>query len=65
MILYTLVTDAEHKSEFIFITDTPYLTLPGELWVSIVRNMEKIDRVIMAPHCIMPADGLAPFGAGC
>ena len=27
----TLVTDAEHKSEFVFTTDTTYLALMGEL----------------------------------
>ena len=28
----TLVTETEHKSEFVFTTDTPYLALTGELW---------------------------------
>ena len=28
----TLVTEAVHKSEFVFTTDTPYLALTGELW---------------------------------
>ena len=28
----TLVTDAQHKSKFVFITDTPFLALTGELW---------------------------------
>ena len=28
----TLVIKAEHKSEFVFIRDTPYLALTGGLW---------------------------------
>ena len=26
------MTNAEHKSEFVFTKDTPYLALTGELW---------------------------------
>ena len=29
-----------------------YLALKGELWVFIVRVLEKIDGIIMALHCI-------------
>ena len=29
-----------------------YLALKGELWVFIVRILEKIDGIIMALHCI-------------
>ena len=46
----TLVTEAEHKSEFVFPTDLPSRV---SYVVSIVRNLEKIDRIIMAPHCIL------------
>ena len=28
----TLATEVEHKSELVSTTDTPYLTLTGELW---------------------------------
>ena len=31
--------------------DIPYLALSEELWVPIVRILEKFDRVITAPHC--------------
>ena len=49
------MTAAELKSDFKLTTDTPYLTLMGELWgVTIVRIWEKIDRVLMALHCIAP-----------
>ena len=42
----------EDKSDLVPTKDTPYLTLTGKLWVSIVRIFKKIDRVIMTPHCI-------------
>ena len=45
---------AEHKSYIELTKDTPYLALTGELYeVSVVRVWEEIDRVIMAPHCIV------------
>ena len=31
---------------------TPHISPSGEQYVSIVRNLEKIDRVITAPHCM-------------
>ena len=43
------MTAAEHKSDFELTKDTPYVALTG---VSVVRIWEKIDRVIMGPHCI-------------
>ena len=45
------MTATEHKSDFKLTTDTPYLALTGELWVSIMIILKKIDRVITAPHC--------------
>ena len=44
------MTVEERKPDFKLTTDTLYLT--GELWVSVIRIMWKIDRVITAPHCI-------------
>ena len=46
----TVMTATEIKSNFNIATDTPHLTLMGELWVSIVRIWEKIDRVNTASH---------------
>ena len=43
---------AEYKSEIQSTKDTPYLDLTGELWCVFVGILEKIDRVIMAPHCM-------------
>ena len=46
----TLVTETEHKSEFVFTTDTS--ASRASYGVTIVRNLEKIDRFITSPHCI-------------
>ena len=48
MTLYT-VTGAEDKLELAFTKDTPYLALT---MASIVRILEKIDRVLAAPYII-------------
>ena len=50
----TLVTEAENKPEFVFATDTPYLSFTGELWGFFVKNLKKIDRVIPVPYCNAP-----------
>ena len=44
------ITGAESESDFIITTDTPYLALTGELWGVYVGILEKVDRVITAPH---------------
>ena len=49
MVLHASVKDAEYKSEFKYTKCTPYLALMGELWVSLVRIVEKINRVITTP----------------
>ena len=46
-------TEAEYRSDAVSPKETSYLALTGELWVSLVNIYEKIDRVIMAPHCIL------------
>ena len=43
--------EAEYESKFEPTKHTPYLALMDELRVSLVRILEKIDRVIMAPPC--------------
>ena len=47
------MTVAESESNFRITTDTPYLALTGQLGKSFVRILEKADRVITAPHCIL------------
>ena len=44
-------TETEYQSEAEPSKDTPYLALTGELWVSFVKILEAIDRVITEPHC--------------
>ena len=44
---------AERESDITITTDTAYLAVMGELWVYIVRILEKIDRVISALHGIV------------
>ena len=46
------MTATECKSEFELTTDTPYLTLTGQLWGVYVEYFEEIDHVITALHCI-------------
>ena len=48
----TTITAAEHQSDFVLTEDTPYLTFTNELW-GICCILEKIDHVIMTPHCII------------
>ena len=43
---------AEYKSEIGSTKDTHYLALTGELWRFFARMLDKIDRIITAPHCI-------------
>ena len=43
---------AESELDFRISTDIPYLTLMGELWVSFVRMLTKMNPVITAPYCI-------------
>ena len=38
-----MITAAEHESKLKLTTDTPYLALTGELRVSVVRILQKID----------------------
>ena len=42
---------AERRSDLKLTTDTQYLALSSSKGVSVVRIVEKIDCVIMAPHC--------------
>ena len=48
----TPVTDAEQKSEFVFTTDPPIWPSGASYEVSVVRNLEKTDRVITALYYI-------------
>ena len=51
------MTMAEHKLNIRLTKDTPCLTLTGELWGVFCEDLEdfvkKIDRVLMAPHCML------------
>ena len=42
------MAEAEYKSKFEPIEETPYLDLPGELWSVFCRSLEKIDHVTSA-----------------
>ena len=46
------------ESDFRITIDNPYLTLMGELWVSISRIWEKADHVITALRCTHYRDTL-------
>ena len=46
------MTDAEHKSEFLFTKDAPYLGLMSKLWVIYCENFFKKLTMLTAPHCI-------------
>ena len=54
-ITVTVVTEAEYKSQFEPTKYIPYLALTGEASYDLyfVRVLEKIDRVITAPHCML------------
>ena len=43
---------AATKSDYELTKVTPYLALPGTLWVSILGIAEKINRVITVPPCM-------------
>ena len=45
--------------------DTPYLALTGELLGVICKYCEKIDRVLLAPHCIRKSDDYAYVAWDC
>ena len=47
------MTAAEHKADFKFTKDPPYIALEGELWGVYYDNLEAIDHVITASPCIM------------
>ena len=48
----TAMTVAELRSDFKLTTDTPYLTLTGEIWGVCCKDiLGKIDCVITAQHC--------------
>ena len=42
----------EHESYLKLKTDTLYFALTGELWVSVVTKLEKIDRVVIALYSL-------------
>ena len=44
-----MITVAESESDFRMTPDTPYLA--RKLWGVRCEDLEKIDRVITAPHC--------------
>ena len=46
----TVLTAAEHQSDFNLTTDSPYFALTGELCSAYCEDSGKIDRVIMVPH---------------
>ena len=50
IVLQTLV---QNIHQFVFTKDTPYLASRVSFWVSVVRILETIDRVIMLLHCIL------------
>ena len=43
---------SESESDIRITTDTPYLALTVELWGVYCEDLDKIGRVITAPHCI-------------
>ena len=43
---------AEHKPNMKLTKDTPFLNLMGELCGVFCEDLEEIDHVITAPHCI-------------
>ena len=45
--------EADYQSEAELTNKHPYLALSVSYWVSFVNILEKIDRVITAPHCIL------------
>ena len=75
----TAIIEANIGSDFRITTDTPNFALTGELWVSILRLLEKINSVITALDCIhaihemkvcqnlgvaVPIEGLCQFPLG-
>ena len=48
----TAITVAQRESDYIIASGTRLCALTASYGVSTVRNLEKIDRVITAPHCI-------------
>ena len=53
MIGSSIYYKTEHKSELVLATDTLCLASPANYGESIVRVLQKIDRVITVPHCIL------------
>ena len=47
------MTEVVHKWGYEPTKVTPYLALSGELWGVFVEIWEKIDHVLMAPHCVI------------
>ena len=48
----TAVTGVEYQIRDQLYKDKAYLILAGVLWGSFARILEKIDRIITAPHCM-------------
>ena len=44
------ITEAEHKVDLELTKDTPYPALMGEILVSVVRILEKIERIALYIH---------------
>ena len=47
------MTAAEHKPDFELTKYTPFLALREKYEVSHVKFLEKMGRIITAPHCMM------------